>query len=312
MANPASIIRDSESGLQLDPAPGGLRRFAWFSGALVLAYGWILFQLARYAAGTELHSHILLIPFVSAWLVRQEPRIWPAECRASTGAAAVFALTGALALGWGLVTGQGPEALSHNDWLAVMVFSFLCFLAAGAFFLLGWNWIKVVLFPAAFLLFMIPLPDAAVNSIEHFLMAVSAEAVDVFYSLAGIPYLRDDQVFQLPGITLVVAQECSGIRSSWVLVITSLVASYLFLRSPWRRAVLVGLVIPLGILRNGFRVLVLGWLCVHEGPHMIDSDIHHKGGPIFFALSLIPLFLMLWWLRRGESAPPAAEKEATA
>jgi hypothetical protein len=34
---------------------------------------------------------------------------------------------------------------------------------------------------------------------------------------------------------------------------------------------------------------------------MIDSVIHHRGGPIFFALSLIPLFLLLIWLRRSES-----------
>lgn len=33
---------------------------------------------------------------------------------------------------------------------------------------------------------------------------------------------------------------------------------------------------------------------------MIDSSIHHRGGPIFFALSLIPLFLLLVWLRRQE------------
>jgi hypothetical protein len=33
---------------------------------------------------------------------------------------------------------------------------------------------------------------------------------------------------------------------------------------------------------------------------MIDSMIHHRGGPIFFALSLVPLFLLLWWLRRQE------------
>ena len=33
------------------------------------------------------------------------------------------------------------------------------------------------------------------------------------------------------------------------------------------------------------------------------GGIHHRGGPIFFALSLIPLFGFLWWLRRGEAAP---------
>ena len=47
-------------------------------------------------------------------------------------------------------------------------------------------------------------------------------------------------------------------------------------------------------------ILVIGLLCVHIGPHMIDSPIHHRGGPLFFALSLVPLFLLLWWLRRQE------------
>ncbi len=104
----------------------------------------------------------------------------------------------------------------------------------------------------------------------------------------------------LPGIVLEVAQECSGIHSSWILFITSLVASHLFLNSPWRRLILVAFVIPLAIVRNSVRILTIGLLCVHVGPHMIDSWIHRQGGPVFFALSLVPLFLLLLWLRRGE------------
>jgi exosortase/archaeosortase family protein len=59
-------------------------------------------------------------------------------------------------------------------------------------------------------------------------------------------------------------------------------------------------VIPLALLRNGFRVFVLGELCTHIGPQMIDTPIHHQGGPLFFALSLIPFFLLLVWLRKSE------------
>ena len=102
----------------------------------------------------------------------------------------------------------------------------------------------------------------------------------------GTPLLREGTVFTLPAIVLEVAEECSGIRSTWVLFITSVVASQMFLTSPWRRLVLVAFVIPLGILRNGFRILTIALLCVKVGPHMVDSVIHHRGGPIFFALSL--------------------------
>ena len=82
--------------------------------------------------------------------------------------------------------------------------------------------------------------------------------------------------------------------------ITSLLAAHLFLRTTWKRLLLVCFVIPLGLVRNGFRVWVIGSLCVHFGPQMIDSPFHRQGGPVFFVLSLIPLFLLAAWLRRHE------------
>ena len=85
-------------------------------------------------------------------------------------------------------------------------------------------------------------------------------------------------------VVLEVGQECSGIRSSWVLFISSILASYLFLTTSWRKVALVAFVIPLGILRNGFRILVIGLLCVHIGPHMIESPIHHRGSGIYEGL----------------------------
>jgi exosortase len=155
-------------------------------------------------------------------------------------------------------------------------------------------------FPVAFLIFMVPLPDAAVDWLEKASMLASAEAAALYFDVAGTPLVRHGTVFELPGIMIQVVQECSGIRSSWVLFIAGLLASHLILRTRWRRLVLVAFVIPLGILRNGFRIFVIGLLCIHIGPQMIDSMIHRRGGPIFFALSLVPLFLLLWWLRRQE------------
>jgi exosortase C (VPDSG-CTERM-specific) len=225
----------------------------------------------------------------------------PREYRTSAGCAFGFLVLALGALGTALALKFNGPALSRNDHLGLLTFSFLCFLICGAFFFLGRRWVAAAAFPVAFLLFMIPLPDAAVNALEWGSQKASAEAVNVYFKLAGLPFIRNEDVFWIPGMPLRVARECSGIRSSWVLLITSLIAAHLFLRSPWRRTIFVLLVIPLGILRNGFRILVLGWLCVHIDPSMIDSFIHHRGGPIFFVLSLVPLFLILWLLRRGEN-----------
>ena len=147
---------------------------------------------------------------------------------------------------------------------------------------------------------MIPLPAAAVDYLEVASQNASAEVANFFFIITGTPTLRDGNIFQLPGMVIRVAQECSGIRSSLVLFITSLLAGYLFLRTPTRRAILLASVIPLGLLRNGFRILVIALLCVHIGPEMINSPIHRRGGPIFFAASLVPLFILLWALYRSE------------
>ena len=160
---------------------------------------------------------------------------------------------------------------------------------------------KIAAFPLAFLVFMIPLPEATSVWLELQLMVASAEVTDWLFALTGTPVFRDGQSFYLPGFSLKVAQECSGIRSSVVLFITSILAAYLFLRGGWRRIALVLIVVPLGIARNAVRIVVIGLLCVHKGPEMADHWIHHKGGPLFFVLSLIPLIAFGWWLRRGEA-----------
>ena len=260
-----------------------------------------LYSLIQYASENSLHSHVLLVPFISGYLIYLQRAAFPNTYRSSPVCGTLMLVIAEVALGFA----QRMQAnLSPGDFLSCIAFSFVTFLISSAFFFLGRVWMWAVCFPIAFLYFLVPLPDAAVHSLETMLKLGSAEAAGLFFSMSGIPLLRDGVVFQLPGITLEVAQECSGIRSSYVLFITSVIASYLLLKSPWRRAVLLAVVIPLAILRNGFRILVLGLLCVQIGPHMIHSVIHESGGPLFFGLSLLPLFLLLWWLRKGESKTP--------
>jgi exosortase C (VPDSG-CTERM-specific) len=264
---------------------------------LTVAFARPLFSLAAYAAGSDLDSYILLIPFISAYLLYlQRKGIAPAY-QSSTALACIPAAVSvtALAMNW-----QWRQSLSQNDSLSLVTLAFVFFIAVGVLLFLGRKWIAGSAFPIGFLIFMVPLPDAAVTSLETASKLASVEAAALFFEAAGVPALRDGPVFQLPDIAIRVAQECSGIHSSWILIIASLLASHLILRTSSRRAVLIAFAILLGVIRNGFRILVLGWLCIHFGPQMIDTPIHHKGGPVFFVLSLIPFFLLLWALCRGD------------
>lgn len=269
---------------------------------LLVVFGSMLFALVPHAAGSELHSYILLIPIISGYLIFVQRDQLPRGFSTSFGIGSFVAVVGVVVL----VLVRAPNSLlgplSGNDYFTLETLSLVCLLVAGGFFFLGRKWMAAAAFPVAFFFFTVPMPDAMADALETASQLASAEATSLFFTISGMTFLRDGNVFQLPNIAIRVAQECSGIRSSWILFITSLLASYLFLRTPWRRAVLVAFVIPLGIIRNGFRILVIGWLCVRLGPQMIDSVIHHRGGPLFFALSLVPLFLLLWWLRRREAA----------
>jgi exosortase C (VPDSG-CTERM-specific) len=271
--------------------------------ALTLLFARPLTALALYSAHSDLHSYILLIPFLCCYLIYVRGAPLSVPYRRSIGATIAPVVLGLAAL---LARLHWSGDLSGNDGLSLMALAFVSLIAAGGFLFLGAEWMNVNAFPVGFLLFLVPLPDAAVNWLENASVLASADATALYFRFWGIAVARHGTIFELPGITLQVAQECSGIRSSWILVITGLLASHLFLRSRWRRFVLVAFVIPLGIVRNGLRIFVIAWLCVNVGPEMIDSPIHHHGGPAFFALSLIPLFLLLWWLRHQERRPNAA------
>jgi exosortase len=138
------------------------------------------------------------------------------------------------------------------------------------------------------------------DGIEAFLQRGSAEVAATMLRISGMPVFQTGTHFQLPSFSLEVAPECSGIHSTLILVITSLLAAYLFLQKSVNRWIMLLVVVPLALLRNGFRIFVIAQLCVRIGPQMIDSPIHRKGGAVFFVLSLIPLFLLLVYLSKRE------------
>ncbi|MBL8583663.1 MAG: exosortase [Rhizobiaceae bacterium] len=293
-------------------APQPLPRGFLLGLAIVVAgFAWPLTDWVRYGLQSDLFSYTLLVPVVSAYLFMTGRRHSSGTAAGpARGLGSILATGGlAVAAGYALALGGGSR-FAPQDAVAITALAFVLLVAAVAAFFLPRPLLRHAAFPLIFLVFMAPFPVAVEHAVEMFLQHGSAPPAYWFLKLAGTPVFREDLIFQLPGITLQVAPECSGIRSTIVLFLTSLVASYLFLRSPWRRAVLIGAVIPLALVRNGFRIFVIGELCVRIGPHMIDSFVHKKGGPIFFALSLIPFSILVYFLvksdRRQAAATPAS------
>lgn len=265
--------------------------------ALAAAFALPLYSLVRFSLHDETHSHVIIIPLVCAYFVWIKRKELPAPRRSW------------LAAGLPLIAGLGflaayllaSPTLPTPNRLALSTTAFVLMVVAATLGILGPRFARSVAFSLGFLIFMIPMPVQFTEWMEHVLQYRSADAAHAMFQLAGTPEYRDELVIRLPGINLQIAPECSGIRSTLALFITSVAAGQLFLRSVWLRAILAGCVLPLAILRNGFRVFTIGELCVHINPNMIDSFIHHRGGPIFFALSLIPFGIILKLLIRFDS-----------
>jgi exosortase C (VPDSG-CTERM-specific) len=272
-----------------------------FAIVLLAVFACPLLSLIRYAVKSELHSYTLLVPFVSVYLLYVRRDQLPKNYGTDLSLGILFLVAGLAVFAFTHSLDLAGRALSVNSRIVLLTFCFLCCLAGGASFFLGRSWIRAAAFPLCFLIFMVPMPDAMADALETASKYASAEIANLLFHLSGVPFVRLGLVFQLPNITIEVAQACSGIRSSWVLFMTSILAANLFLKKPWRRFALVAFVIPLAILRNGFRILVIGLLCVNVGPQMIHSIIHRRGGPLFFVLSLIPFFGVLWLLRKGDA-----------
>lgn len=273
----------------------------WAVAAVTIAYAPVWTVWIRSAVGSPFNSYVLLVPAISGLLAwRQHRRIaaaWGAPNRAGSAAIAAAALGLAAADAWL----RYADAISSEAVIGLGLASMILALAATLGGLAGRGALREASFPLLYLLCSIPLPADWIRSLESILQHLSASAAAGVFQCSDLPVLRlNDIFFRLPGITLAVEPECSGIQSTVALLLVSLAASHLFLRSPWRRALLCLAVIPLGILRNALRIVTIGELCVRIGPHMIDSYLHRHGGWIFFLLSLAPLLALIRVLMRSE------------
>src|ERR1700733_14071424 len=180
-------------------------------------------------------------------------------------------------------------------WIAA---SILCF---------GTRAVRRALFPLCFLLWVVPFPDFLLNAIVTLLQRSSATAAHLFLLAVGIPVVQHGTLVHIPGLTVEVAPECSSIRSSLLLLVTTMVLAHLLLRSFWRKALLVLVAIPVSVAKNGLRIFVLGMLGSRVDPSFLTGRLHRQGGIIYFLIALFAMGLLLWTLRRGEADNPGAE-----
>jgi exosortase len=293
------------------PRASTARRTTGFAALLAAgaAFLWApLDALTRLALSDDTYSHILLVPFVSLGLVWMQRRTALSNTKSSPRAAVALFLAGALlyALRTRLDVLFSGAALLTFPILSAVLWIWSAFLLCY-----GARTFRTALFPMLFLLLAVPIPAPIVERLILWLQQGSSEVTYWLFRATGTPVFRRGFVFAVPGQTIEVAQECSGIRSSLAMLITCLLAGYLFLRKAWTRVVLLLATVPMLVIKNGIRIVTLTLLAIHVDPGFLQGRLHHQGGFLFFVLGLLILWPLLLWLQRMESKSRAAGDAAS-
>jgi exosortase len=156
--------------------------------------------------------------------------------------------------------------------------------------------------PLGLLLFVVPPPERAAAAVVAFLQHESAILSYQLFRIIGVPALREGMVISLPQLTIEVAPECSGIRSSMSLLIVTLAAADLYLSYRLNKILLALLVVPLCILKNGIRIVTLSTLALYVDPSFLTGPLHHQGGILFFLLACTILAAIVVVMGRCESS----------
>jgi exosortase len=275
-------------------------RVVWF-GVLLLAsfiLGWRpLSGTFKIAFTNDEYTQILLIIPISLAFIYMDREAVRKIARQGGAFGAVLLTAAALVAGASLLF---MSRLTSDIRLALDIFALVTWWIGSFVFCFGTSVSKRLMFALGFLYWLVPLPAIILNQIIGYLQQGSAVASRVLFESAGIPLTQDGLQLTIPGLTVQIAKECSSIRSSLMLVVTTMVLAYLLLRSPWRRLLVIAISLPLSIAKNGLRIFTIAMLGTRVDPGYLNGRFHHQGGIVFFAISLLIIFLILWVLQRGE------------
>jgi exosortase len=280
----------------------------WLAGALVAVGFVFLFhqvftKLVADWYNDDNYSHGFLIVPIAAYLAwERRHRFWSAPVRPSL---------------LGLVVVVGSVLVLTGGVLGSELFmtriAILGMLVGTLLFLFGWGRLRVLVFPIAFLLLMIPIPAIIFNQIAFPLQLLASRFGESVMNAANVPVLREGNVLVLANITLEVAQACSGIRSLVSLLTLAIVLGYFADPRMWVRILIAVASVPVAVITNGARVAGTGLAAHHFGPAAAEGFLHEfSGWLVFIAAFALLLFVQQVIAKVAPARLPAEAVEAVA
>ena len=267
---------------------------------LVLFWPTFAWMAERFDASDSFYSHGWLIPLASAWLIWQRrdalKRLTPRP--SSTGLGLLIAsVTVHVLATWWRVHWLSGLAMLGSIWGLVW--------AAW-----GRDVLRTVRVPLLFLLFMVPLPSVLLIAASFHLKLAAASLATHVLSLVGISAHQAGSMIQVPGVSVVIDDACSGLRSLITLIALSTLWTTLLPPSVkrWQRWTIIASSIPIALAANMVRILLLVLLAAIYGPQVASGFIHFGSGVVVFGVALASLAWLsqsLLQLTAPEAATPS-------
>ena len=232
--------------------------------------------------GSEEGAHGPLVLVTAAWLLwRQWPEI---SRRGVPGSPWIVALGLAVSLLF-YIFGQAFDFITLNAaglYGAGLVIFYSLFGARE----ITRNWFIFV-----YLLFAVPPPRSLLDNITFPLKQFVSVAATAILRPFGIPVTHEGVIIYVAQYQYLVEDACSGLNSIVGLLAISLFYIYLSRGGSWRYSLfLAACAIPIAIMANIFRIMILILLTVFMGDDVAQGFMHFTAGIIVFAIALALIF----------------------
>jgi len=209
---------------------------------------------------------------------------------ADWGLASLF--TGLLVYTYGIYPGQ-------NDF--IKDFGMVVTLFGTVLVLCGWDVMKIVWFPIAFLVCAIPWPGLVYSLIAGPLQVLAAHAAVATLQLTGVTSFQGGTKIFIEGYggeirTLNVAEACAGLRSLMTFISVGAAVAFLSGRPLWQKLFLTAMSVPIAIMCNVGRVSGQGLLDHYVSQQLSESFAHQFVGMIMLVPAFFLILLMAWML----------------
>jgi exosortase len=263
--------------------PISLAGAALLLGALVFAIPTMAFVIRETWTG-EQGAHGPLVLFTGLWLLWKE---WPS--------ARTLAEAPSPGRVWALLAVLLPLFVFSRITQIVEVEGYVMYasLLTVLYSVLGGPAMARLWFPLLYLAFIFPPPETVVAAVTTPLKMQLSESAIAFLSLFGYPIGGEGVRIYVGQYELLVAAACSGLNSIISLAAISLFYIYVRHRADWRYAAfLVMLVVPVALIANFLRVLILILLTYHAGEAAAQGFLHNFAGIFMFAVALVAIFAL--------------------